>query len=48
MRKILKPVIEALAGIPSVVYGFFGLDSACAIYENHISVEQVSVCLPHH
>ncbi|MEN6574435.1 phosphate ABC transporter permease subunit PstC [Methanobacterium aggregans] len=25
MRKILKPVIETLAGIPSVVYGFFGL-----------------------
>lgn len=25
MRSILKPVIELLAGIPSVVYGFFGL-----------------------
>lgn len=25
MRAILKPVIELLAGIPSVVYGFFGL-----------------------
>ena len=24
-REILKPVIELLAGIPSVVYGFFGL-----------------------
>ncbi len=25
VRRILKPVIELLAGIPSVVYGFFGL-----------------------
>ena len=25
VRKILKPVVETLSGIPSVVYGFFGL-----------------------
>lgn len=25
MRKFMKPVVELLAGIPSVVYGFFGL-----------------------
>jgi len=25
MRRVLKPTIQALAGIPSVIYGFFGL-----------------------
>ena len=25
MKKILKPTIQSLAGIPSVIYGFFGL-----------------------
>ena len=25
VRNMLKPVIELLSGIPSVVYGFFGL-----------------------
>lgn len=25
MRRILKPTLQALAGIPSVIYGFFGL-----------------------
>ena len=25
IRNIMKPIIELLAGIPSVVYGFFGL-----------------------
>jgi phosphate transport system permease protein len=25
MRKILKPTLQSLAGIPSVIYGFFGL-----------------------
>ena len=24
-RKVLKPILEVLAGVPTVVYGFFGL-----------------------
>ncbi|MEJ7757335.1 MAG: ABC transporter permease subunit [Nocardioidaceae bacterium] len=31
MRKILKPVLEVLAGIPSVVYGFFALQLRRAV-----------------
>jgi phosphate transport system permease protein len=34
MRNILKPVIELLAGIPSVVYGFFGLVIVVPVIRN--------------
>ena len=34
MRKILKPTIELLAGIPSVVYGFFGLVVLVPLVQN--------------
>jgi len=33
-RKIMKPTIELLAGIPSVVYGFFGLVVLVPIVQN--------------
>ncbi|ADP77073.1 phosphate ABC transporter membrane protein 1, PhoT family [Methanothermus fervidus DSM 2088] len=36
MRKILKPVIETLAGIPSVVYGFFGLILLVPFIRTHL------------
>jgi len=36
MRKILKPVIETLAAIPSVVYGFFGLIVLVPLVRTHI------------
>lgn len=34
--KLLKPAIELLAGIPSVVYGFFGLSVLVPMIRNHI------------
>lgn len=34
VRKIMKPTIELLAGIPSVVYGFFGLVVLVPIVQN--------------
>ena len=34
MRNVLKPVIELLSGIPSVVYGFFGLIVVVPLLQN--------------
>lgn len=34
-RRLLKPVIELLAGIPSVVYGFFGLVVLVISFKKH-------------
>ncbi|NLK36579.1 MAG: phosphate ABC transporter permease subunit PstC [Epulopiscium sp.] len=36
LHRILKPMIELLAGIPSVVYGFFGLVMIVPFVRNHI------------
>lgn len=38
MRRILKPAIELLAGIPSVVYGFFGLVILVKFLQDILSV----------
>lgn len=36
--KVLKPVVELLAGIPSIVYGFFGLVVLVPFLREHINV----------
>lgn len=38
-RNILKPVIELLAGIPSVVYGFFGLVVIVPLLKNSFNLD---------
>lgn len=38
VRRLLKPVIELLAGIPSVVYGFFGLVVLVPIVQNGLNL----------
>lgn len=37
--KILKPVVELMAGIPSIVYGFFGLVVLVPMLREHIDVK---------
>ncbi len=37
-KKVLKPVIELLVGIPSVVYGFIGLTVLVPFIRNHFDV----------
>ncbi len=38
-RSILKPIIEVLAGIPSIVYGFFALLVISPIFQEHFGAE---------
>ena len=37
-RKVLKPVLEVLAGIPTVVYGFFALTFITPLLQRHLAV----------
>ena len=39
LYKVIKPGVELLAGIPSVVYGFFGLCVICLLYTSDAADE---------
>jgi phosphate transport system permease protein len=39
MRQLLKPAIELLAGIPSVVYGFFGLAVLAPLIQRNLHLQ---------
>lgn len=41
VRKIVKPLLEILAGIPSIVYGFFALTFITPILQNFLPQTQV-------
>ena len=38
LRSILKPIIEILAGIPSIVYGFFGMVIIAPFLQNLLDI----------
>ena len=42
-RSVIKPILEILAGIPSVVYGFFALQSVTPALRNVFGGERVDV-----
>ena len=43
IRKTLKPILEILAGIPTVVYGYFALGFVTPLLRNMLGVETVSI-----
>jgi len=38
VRSVLKPIIEILAGIPSIVYGFFGMVIIAPLLQNMLNI----------
>ena len=42
-RRILKPILEVLAGIPTVVYGYFALTFVTPILRNLFGIEVVEI-----
>jgi phosphate transport system permease protein len=43
LRRVLKPILEVLAGIPTVVYGYFALTFVTPIFQGLFGADQVSV-----
>ena len=43
LRRVLKPILEVLAGIPTVVYGYFALTFVTPILQNIFGHDQVIV-----
>lgn len=41
IRKILKPILEILAGIPTVVYGFFALTAVTPLLKSIVGIPQL-------
>ena len=41
VRKVLKPVIEILAGVPSIVYGYFALNTITPILQKLIPATEI-------
>ncbi|NER78666.1 MAG: phosphate ABC transporter permease subunit PstC [Leptolyngbya sp. SIO1D8] len=46
VRKILKPILEVLAGIPSVVFGYFALLTVTPFLQNLFDAVRLSVTVP--
>ncbi len=39
LKEIVKPIIELLAGIPSVVYGLFGMSAIAPLIRNWLNLD---------
>jgi phosphate transport system permease protein len=47
-KEIFKPIIEILAGIPSVILGFFGLVVLAPLISRLFNVSTDNYCYPQH
>jgi phosphate transport system permease protein len=45
-RKILKPALEVLAGVPTIVYGFFALTVVTPFLQNFVAIDTFNALSP--